>query len=591
MWAQVTWTRVTSVQTLLDGGTFIMGYEATAKSGEIVPLRSKDCGATTSANGILNSGTTNGSSTDGMIDMSDLSAVTTSDYEVYISSPASGKINIQRTNNSGNFYGATSGGSSKNTARLYTSGNSNETNLTPEWSSETDNQFKLTANVSGSYKYLKYNTGSPRFAFYNGAGEKIVFYKKTISGPISVTGVSLDPTTLTLAVGESSTLTPTVLPNDASNKNVTWESDDESVATVDDDGNVTAVAKGTTQITVTTADGGFAATCDVTVTPAPPVAVTLDFTSNDVWEFPTSKTAGPGNYTNGYTITLNGPDNGYYFDNDNLLLGKTDATLTLPAFSFNVSKIKVYGTSGASGSVTFNVFVGENAVSTEATSSKVDHEFAIAADKQAAGNIYVIKVTNNNNMRITKIEIFGYTTATIAGSGYSTIAFGCGLDFSSATPAGLEAYIVPSITASAVSLSAIDEAPASTGVILKGKAGETYSIPVKAGAAAIVGTNKLQAAVAATPIDANKAYILQGGLFHLVNAASTVPAGKAYLLASDVPSSAPVLDFGFDDATGINAVNGEGFTVNGEFYNLNGQRVAQPTKGLYIVNGKKVVIK
>ena len=42
--------------------------------------------------------------------------------------------------------------------------------------------------------------------------------------------------------------------------------------------------------------------------------------------------------------------------------------------------------------------------------------------------------------------------------------------------------------------------------------------------------------------------------------------------------------------TGINAVNGEGFMVNG-YYNLNGQRVAKPTKGLYIVNGKKVVIK
>ena len=174
-----TWTRVTSVSTLLAGGTFIMGYEATAKSGVIVPLRSKDCGATTSANGILNSGTTNGSSTDGTINMSDLSEVTTSDYEVYISaSSTDGCINIQRVNNTGNYYGSSSDGSSKNTARLYSSGNSNETNLTPEFSSESDNQFKLKVTVTGAYKYFKYNTGSPRFAFYNSAGEKIVFYKK-----------------------------------------------------------------------------------------------------------------------------------------------------------------------------------------------------------------------------------------------------------------------------------------------------------------------------------------------------------------------------------------------------------------------------
>ena len=181
-WADVTWERVTSIQTLLDGGTFIMGYEATAKSGVIIPLRSVDCGATTSANGIFNSGTT---STNGTIDMS--TVTTTSDYEIYISaSSTTGYINIQRTNNTGDYYGATSGGSSKNLARLYTSGNSNETNILPEWASEANNQFKLSANVSGSYKYLKYNTGSPRYCFYNSAGEKIVFYKKVESAPTKV---------------------------------------------------------------------------------------------------------------------------------------------------------------------------------------------------------------------------------------------------------------------------------------------------------------------------------------------------------------------------------------------------------------------
>ena len=165
-----------------------MGYEATAKSGTIVPLRSKDCDATTSANGYFRTGTTDNSSTDGTISMSNLTGVTTSDYEVYITGIKVTEnnqqvykyINIQRNNSSGNFYGATSGGTTSNKGRLYTSGNSNETNLLPEWSSETNNQFKFTANVSGQYKYLKYNTGSPRFAFYNSAGEKIVFYKKVV---------------------------------------------------------------------------------------------------------------------------------------------------------------------------------------------------------------------------------------------------------------------------------------------------------------------------------------------------------------------------------------------------------------------------
>ena len=185
-WGQ-TWTRVTTMEQLTSGGTFIMGYEATAKSGTIVPLRSADCDATTSANGYFHTGTTANSSTSSTITMS--SVVNTSAYEVYISSPASGKINIQRATSTGNYYGASSEGSSKNTARLYTKGNTTETNLIVEWASETNNQFKLRTGVSGTYKYLKYNTSSPRFAFYNSAGEKIVFYKKSATS-FTVTATS-----------------------------------------------------------------------------------------------------------------------------------------------------------------------------------------------------------------------------------------------------------------------------------------------------------------------------------------------------------------------------------------------------------------
>ena len=192
----VKWVRVTSIPDLTSGGTFIMGYEATAKSGTIVPLRSKDCGATTTANGFFNSGTTT-TSGNGTITMSTVTA--TSDYEIYISSPVNGKINIQRETSSGNYYGATSGGTSKNTGRLYTSGNSNETNLTPELVNESNNQFKLTAGVTGQYKYLKYNTGAPRFAFYNSA-DNIVFYKKATLSSISV---KTAPSKTTYSEGEN----------------------------------------------------------------------------------------------------------------------------------------------------------------------------------------------------------------------------------------------------------------------------------------------------------------------------------------------------------------------------------------------------
>ena len=103
----------------------------------------------------------------------------------------------------------------------------------------------------------------------------------SISG-IPVTGVSLDKTTLSFnAIGQSKTLTATVEPADATNKNVSWSSSNPSVAAVDN-GIVTAVGEGTAVITVTTEDGGKTATCTVTVTidtSVPVQGVSLDNTS------------------------------------------------------------------------------------------------------------------------------------------------------------------------------------------------------------------------------------------------------------------------------------------------------------------------
>ena len=86
--------------------------------------------------------------------------------------------------------------------------------------------------------------------------------------PVAVTGVTLDQSEAEVAVGKTITLTPTVAPSNATTKTVTWESDDEDVATVDG-GVVTGVAEGTATITVKTTDGNKTATCEVTVTAAP----------------------------------------------------------------------------------------------------------------------------------------------------------------------------------------------------------------------------------------------------------------------------------------------------------------------------------
>lgn len=94
---------------------------------------------------------------------------------------------------------------------------------------------------------------------------------------VAVTGVTLDTNTLTLEIGGTATLTATVAPNNATDKTVTWESDKTNIATVDDNGKVTAIKDGTAIITTKTANGKTA-TCTVTVNAAviPVESVTLN---------------------------------------------------------------------------------------------------------------------------------------------------------------------------------------------------------------------------------------------------------------------------------------------------------------------------
>ena len=97
-----------------------------------------------------------------------------------------------------------------------------------------------------------------------------------------VSSVTLNKVSLQLTKGESEALSATIFPADATDKSVHWESDNTDVADVDNTGNVTAKAKGTVTITVTTTDGGKTASCSVTVVEkaTAPTAHTLTYNGN-----------------------------------------------------------------------------------------------------------------------------------------------------------------------------------------------------------------------------------------------------------------------------------------------------------------------
>lgn len=166
------WERVTSKDMILSGGIFIIGYEATANSGVLVPLRSDATSAKTTANGYHYSGTGGGTtSNSSTINMSTITDASKYEVTITASTTVSGAINIQLADN--NYIGANN---SKNTARLYAAASANTAYGVTIGENDV---VTLKCAAAASYHTLQYNTGSPRFANYSGGQKNLVLYKKS----------------------------------------------------------------------------------------------------------------------------------------------------------------------------------------------------------------------------------------------------------------------------------------------------------------------------------------------------------------------------------------------------------------------------
>ena len=145
-----------------------------------------------------------------------------------------------------------------------------------EWES-TDEAVAKVQYSSGRYVLYAYKNGTTTITATATDGSGVTAScEVTVNINYPVQGISLnhDAKTFTKA-GETLQLTATIYPDSATNKTVTWKSSDEKVATVDESGLVTAVGNGTADITATTEDGNFKATCQVTVE-IPELTLSLD---------------------------------------------------------------------------------------------------------------------------------------------------------------------------------------------------------------------------------------------------------------------------------------------------------------------------
>ncbi len=331
--------------------------------------------------------------------------------------------------------------------------------------------------------------------------------------------------------------------------------------------------------------------------------------------YSTSADGTDGNYRNKYTLTENidetktytaNTNNVVYFSEGEKISGATASSsgnanircsmgeggyfssetdiVTLPAGTYTIYT-QVWGGSGTA----FTFTAGDETIHTNTTTGSLNPAnssftltesttikiSAVGGASKVLDWVYIVKTGE---------------VATIGSHGYATFSSTYALDFSGVS--GMKAYKVTGVADNEATLDAVTTAPANTGLILIGTAG-SYNIPIVASADAI-DDNKLVAVSADdTPVGTNN-YVLvwdkTASTVKFVKAGeATLNAGQAYLSGI---SSARSLSLVFEGETsGINNAQIIKSNETEGIFNLSGQRVAKPTKGLYIVNGKKMLVK
>lgn len=210
----------------------------------------------------------------------------------------------------------------------------------------------------------------------------------------------------------------------------------------------------------------------------------------------------------------------------------------------------------------------------------------------AAGN-YVLTLANGGNTWITNVSIVKVASEEIevTAAGYATYASDFALDF---TGKDIKAYTAK-VEEGKIVLTPIEKVAAGVPVVLYYEGGKTESIPLLTDDADDATDNQLVrgtgGAVATTDGDYTN-YILNNvdgiGFYKANN--KMVATNRAYLpvLTSEIPTTAR-LTIVFEDATGIASLVNSEEVKSEKVYNLNGQRVTTPKRGLYIVNGKKII--
>lgn len=294
---------------------------------------------------------------------------------------------------------------------------------------------------------------------------------------------------------------------------------------------------------------------------------------------------------------LNIPGNSGNLENGKYLMFRVQAGKTV--VSMNVV------TNGKSGSKTWGYKVGGNEAVTASQANKrspATLSFNVYAGEETPVYIFCGDASNTFYIKDLTLTITPAPTISISTIDYATFSSSLALDF---TSSGADAYIVTGEASGKLTYQQVTKVKAGTGLLLVGTAGSTCTPSVIADAEAIdySTSNLLKPTLTATTVgttegaDYGKVFVLGNKNstlgFYKSNNGRVLTVGKAYLyLEGGVSSAREFYPFDFDnETTGLEDVISKDANIDGEYYNLAGQRVDKPTKGLYIVNGRKVVIK
>lgn len=465
----------------------------------------------------------------------------------------------------------------------------------------SDNSRFLDDTSSNTYK--AYTSLSPSYNHY------FTVYVLEEINEVNVTSVTLNKSSMSIIYGNTdSSLEATVMPEGATNKTVSWSSSNESVATVNSSGVVTALAVGTTTITVTTEDQAKIATCEVTVTPdmTKPDLVTEIFKETFA---SISNGASSGYDKDGWTPSgsllrvNNGDDYAVRLGN-----GTSEGSLTTPFINGLGATATLSFKAGGRGDNEKTILLsGINCILSESSFDDLptDNSYTekTVTITEIDGNPKIKFYTEGIRVYIDDIIITqpkNTIDIKLSSTGYASY---CSLFALDLTPTeDYEAWAVTATSGDAVTFTKIPgKVPANTPFILynSSKAGESVSVPVidddDAGIATVAG-NMLRGTISPTYVSTvNGDYTnfgLSGGNFLKIND-GVVKANKAYLpvLTSALPSDARLTIIFNDETTGVYEVRSKVEDIRAPYYDLQGRKVSQPRKGLYIVNGKKTLIK